>query len=260
MRTTSPRKMASLVLGGLLFSLPVATTTAQNNYNGNGANGFNTSGTGPIGGGILTITSDAANINFSLTTGSTFSGNALVLYIDSVTGGFGSTASFTDTADGGRTALSGFSNTNRTLANFPTGFGADFGITVEPGNFSGTFNLSNTSNFQFLQGNNLSGSGTGPFTFSVSRTNLGLPASGETFQFVGSLISTSAFRSNETFGPSSSDNVDGFGNPGFTGTTTFSAANTFPVPEPGTVALFSVGAALLAGLGWRRRHAAARQG
>src|SRR3954464_10136640 len=52
-------------------------------YTGNGATGFG----GPIGGASMTVTDDGlGNINFTLNSGS-FSGNALVLYLDTKAGG-----------------------------------------------------------------------------------------------------------------------------------------------------------------------------
>jgi len=245
----SSRFLPSSALLGTLFialsALPALATT----YFGNGATGFG----GPIGNGSLSVTSDGTNVNFSLTTGVSFSGNVLALYIDSVAGGVGNTSTFTDTGDNGRRALSGLSDSGRTLAQFPAGFSADFGITVEPG-FSGLFNLSNTANFGYLGSGGLSGSGTGPFTFAFPLSSLGLSPTDD-FQFVGSLISGSAYRSNETFGTSTTSpgSQGDAPNAGFTGTTAFSTAYTFdPVPEPGSSVLLTITAAAFAG-GARRR-------
>jgi hypothetical protein len=146
------------------------------------------------------------------------------------------------------------SNSGRTLATFPALFGADYAITVEPSVFSGTFDLSTPASFGFVQGNGLSGSGTGPFTFSVAKASLGLPGSGAySFNFVGTLISTSAYRSNETIGMSVTlpGNVGDTPNAGFTGSQTFSAADNFAVsavPESsaiGVLAAFGLAAVIL---------------
>lgn len=207
-------------------------------YSGNGGTGFG----GPIGNGSLTVTDDGAgNINFSLSTGTTFSGNALILYVDSKTGGVNSTSTLTDQGDPGRVAISGLSGSGRTLATFAPGFNADYAITVEPGVFSGLFDLSSPANFPFVSSGGLSGSGAGPFTFSFTRASLGLGAT-DPFSFEGTLISTSAYRSNETIG--SSVTVPGTlgdtPNAGFTGTQVFATANTFNVPEPATVGLLGL--------------------
>src|SRR5439155_22200056 len=135
-------------------------------------------------------------INFSFVPGTSFSGNALVLYVDTKSGGVNDTSTLTDTADGGRTAISGFnsSNPSRTVATFAPGLNADYAITLEPGVFSGLYDLSNPANFPFVAAGGLSGSGTGPFTFSYTRTNLALGPT-DSFSFEGTLISTNAYRS-----------------------------------------------------------------
>jgi hypothetical protein len=205
----------------------------------------------------LTVTdSGTGTINFSLSTPVNFGGNALILYVDSVAGGVNDTSTLTDTADGGRTAISGFNSGNptRTVATFASGFGADLAITVEPGVFSGLFSLSNPANFPFVASGGLAGSGPGPFTFSYTRAQLGLGPT-DSFSFEGTLISTSAYRSNETIGTSVT--VPGTPgdapNAGFTGTTTFSTADVFAVPEPASAGLLGLGSMVLV---FRRRREA----
>ena len=250
------RKAMSFGVGvcALIGFAAVAGAATSTAYQGNGATGFG----GPIGNGTLTISDNGGGvINFSLSTGVPFTSNALVLYIDSQPGGVNNTSTFTDTgtppgSDGGRTAISGYNPTNtpptRTLVNFPAGFGADFGISVEPGSFAGLFDLSNPANFNFVSSGNLAGSGSGPFTFSFTRAQLGLGAT-DPFSFVGTLISTTAYRSNETIGASATTpgTTNDSPNAGFTGTQTFSAADRFSVPEPSTLAALGLlGVTLLA--------------
>ena len=232
-------------LGGGLCTMAHAATQT---YQGNGGTGFG----GPVGNSVLTVTDSGSGIiNFSLATGVPFSGNDLVLYIDSKSGGINNNSTFTDNGDGGRTAVSGYNNSqnppSRALVTFPAGFGADYAVSIEPGVFAGLFNLSTPSNFNFVASANLNGSGSGPFTFSLNRSDLGLGATSP-FSFVGTLISTSAYRSNETIGTSvTTPGTPGdTPNAGFTGTQTFATANTFAVPEPsGVLGLLVLGAGAL---------------
>jgi len=242
------RYAAPVIAAAASFGFAAAADAAL--YTGNGATGFG----GPIGGSSLTVSETTpGTINFSLSTPVNFSGNALILYVDSVAGGVNSTSTFTDQGDPGRTAISGLSGSGRTLATFAPGFGADYAITVEPGNFSGLFDLSTPANFGFVASGGLSGSGTGPFTFSFTRAQLGLGAT-DPFSFEGTLISGTAYRSNETIGASvtTPGTAGDTPNAGFTGTTTFAEANVFAVPEPTSAGLLGLGSLVL--VGYRRRR------
>ena len=238
---------ALVVVGGI-----GATAARADTYGGNGGTGFG----GSIGNSTLTVTDGGATLDFSLST-SGFKGNGLAIYLDTVAGGANSTAGYSDTADAGRTVLSGLSSSGRTTATFAPAFGADFGISVEPGTFAGLFNLSTGSNFGFVASTGLDTTATTTLNFSVNKADVGLQMSSGSVAFEASLISTTGFRSNETIAASltlpgaASDTR----NAGFTGTTTFSAANTFSygttsAPEPTSLALLGLALIPLAG---RRR-------
>jgi hypothetical protein len=236
---------SSLALGSLDAQL------VTNNYAGNG----NTSFGGAVGNGSLQIVNDNLGaLNFTYTRGSSDFNNAIVIYLNSVSGGAASTSGFTDTADGLRRAISGFDTVNgRSTLNFSASFGADYAIALNS-SFAGLWSLSNPANFAFVASASLlptpASQTAASYTFSISATDIGLAVnSGESFTFFTTYISESSYRSVETFGATYS------GSPA-AGWNTFDAAssNSFTtVPEPSTYALLSVVAAGLAGYGVRRR-------
>ena len=230
--------------------------TGSGTYTGNGGTGFG----GAVGSGSLALSYSGGTITGTLTPG-TFTGNDLVIYIGTNATGIANTSTLTDTVDGGRTAISGFNsgNATRTLASFPAGFRPSYAISLEPGVFGGLFNLSTPSNFGFVNSVNLTGAG--PLTFSFQVTDLGLSAAASNnIDFVGTLISTSAYRSNETFATSVTTPGTAVDTPnaGFTGTQTFSNFNRFRtfapvvVPEAGSLALVASAIGILGAVAVRR--------
>ena len=222
-----------------------------NTYAGNGNAGFG----GAVGNGSLQIVNDnlgALNFTFTRGTSGIFN-DALVLYFNTTAGGATNTSGFTDSADGLRRAISGVNtNGDRSTLNFASGFGADFAIAFDS-NFAGLWSLSSPSSFGFISNANLTPTGTtsnSTYAFGINVTNIGLtPASGQSYSFFASYISTSAFRSTETIGSSFT------GSP-TQGYNTFDAAgsNTFTtVPEPSTYALLALSALGLAGYAAGRR-------
>ncbi len=129
---------------------------------------------------------------------------------------------------------------NQTVANFAAGFTADYAIALAPNvSFGGLWQLQNNAAHLYKSSVNLSpagNAGAASFTFSTSRSSIGLTTL-ETMKFVGTYISTTGFRSNETFGaitPTAS-------NPGFSDPLTFTNFNTFTaVPEPSSMALLAI--------------------
>lgn len=235
-----------------LLALPASATT----YNGNGATGFG----GALGNSTLSVTSDSSGlISFVLNSGASLSDN-VVIYIDSVTGGFADTSQFGDNADGGREAISGFNRTNpsRTIASFAGGFAADYAIDLTNG-VANLFQLAagtTDNSLIFVKGANYANPSTNQYTFNFNAPDIGLVAnSGQLFRFVATLISGTAYRSNETIGsstttPGTSGDAP---NAGYTGSTTYSNFATFvTVPEPSTNALLACGL-LLAGIVTGRR-------
>jgi hypothetical protein len=247
----------STVMKNILLSsfaaaaLTVGTSHSQvvESFNGNGDTGFG----GTVGNGVLQISSDiSGSLDFTFTRGTDTFGNAIVIYFDTAAGGAADTSGFTDSADGLRVAISGFNGTDRSTLNFASGFGADYALALDS-NFAGLWSLSDTANFGFISDAGISPASdpsAATYTFSINGSDIGLTAgSGESFTFFTSYISTTAFRSTETFGASF------IGTP-TQGYTTFDAdgSNSFTtVPEPSTYALLTLGALALGGYAARRR-------
>lgn len=246
MRTKSCLSLVASVLGLCLSSRAAS-------FSGNGNAGFG----GPIGQGSLALSDDGTTISGTLTKGPNGFNDALVLYIDSVPGGFSDTSGFADAGDGLRKAISGFDGGgNRSTLTMPTGFSADYAIALGPAsdNFGGLWHLANGGNnsLGFVgsvnlnpTGNNLSASYT--FSFDVGQIGLS-PVSGQSFRLLGSYISNTGFRSDEAL-PGNVSGAQGW-NP-FTGT---AEATYTTVPEPTSTALLFGLAALGAAFRWRRRN------
>ena len=251
----------------LLASTAVAASGgfAQTTYNGNGGTGFG----GAVGNGSVTISDTSSSLTVTFNRG--LSGNMdndLVLYLDTQAGGFSDTSQFSDTADGGRTAISGFNsgNPSRTIAGFAGGFGADYAISIE-NSFIGVFGLASGGNgsLNYLFGQSQSGVDSDA-SYSITITaaqmaQIGLTAgSGQTFLFVGSEDSDTAYRSNETIGNSvTTPDVSSAPNAGFNGSQLFTNSLSYTLvstPEPSTFALMGIfGTAALFVLRRRRQHA-----
>jgi hypothetical protein len=182
-----------------------AVSTHAVNYAGNGNAGFG----GDIANGILSLTDDGTNINGKVTCGNGNNMyNVLVIYIDTgAGGGFSTTTNFNDFNDQLRDAISGAENNtgNRSVLTFTNGFAPQYAVALCPGNgnnFGGIWQLANGGNnsLGFLDSVNLAPVGTtsGPFTFSIKASDLGLASnSPKTIRIFGTYISTTAYRSSE---------------------------------------------------------------
>src|SRR3954469_25412917 len=114
----------------------LAVTARSATYSGNGNSGFG----GPIGLGSLTLTDNGTTISGTVNKGPNGFNDVLVIYINSVAGGFNDTSGFGDGADGLRKAISGFDGGgNRSLLTFSGGFNPDYAIALGPSsaNFGG---------------------------------------------------------------------------------------------------------------------------
>lgn len=251
------KKIAAAV--ATIAALGLGSAARATTYSGNGATGFG----GALGNGSLAITADGAgNVTFTLNNASGFSGNDVVVYIDSVGGGFNNTSQFSDNGDGGRESISAFNASNNSGAGsrvnitFPTGFNADYALEFENDTYDGLFGLvaGGNNSLNYITGQTPPTPG-GPYSLTIPLSDLGL-STGQGFTFVADLISTSAYGSNETIGASvtTPDPAGGSApNAGFNGSIAFSSVNTFgtvSTPEPASLGL--LGVLSLAGLRRRR--------
>jgi hypothetical protein len=211
-------------------------------YPGNGNSGFG----GPIGLGSLTLTDDGTTVSGTVNKGPNGFNDVLVIYLDSLAGGFSDTSGFADGADGLRKAVSGFDGGgNRSLLTFTLGFSPDHAIALGPAsdNFGGMWQLANggANSLNFITSVNLNPTGNNnspTYTFSFNVSQIGLtPNSGQTFSLFGTYISNTGFRSDEAIAGNDvgSQGYNPFLQTAFTSYTI--------VPEPSTVTLVGVGIA-----------------
>jgi len=172
--------------------------------------GINSSFGGVVGTGsnlTLNQASTASSVvNIAFTKGAGAINDIGVIYIatqNTLATGFNSTATLTDTGngtDGGRKAVSGFDGTNRSALTFATGFTADYALAFGNG-FSALFGL-NTGTLNFIAPTGTQTNTANGFSYDLDLATIGL-VRGQSFDFVTTYVSTSAFRSNEFIGVAS---------------------------------------------------------
>ncbi|NRA91323.1 MAG: T9SS type A sorting domain-containing protein [Psychroserpens sp.] len=175
---------------------------AQTTYNGNGNTGFG----GVIGPGSLIIDDDGTTITFEITRGSGQFFDALVLYIDSTTGGRSAIdGDVNDTQDPLRNAISS-AGANASALTFPAGFEADYALAVDT-SFGGLWAIPATNpvgdgELAFVDSANstLSMASDTSFTLEVDWAELGI-TSADGFKFIGIYLNAgNGFTSDEAFG------------------------------------------------------------
>ena len=241
----------------------VATVTAglgqanaQTTFNGNGSTAWN----GAIGNAQLTLSDNGTTLSGSLTTGAGLGGNAFVLYLQSGSGGFTSTAGFNDNGDSLRSAISQFGGSGQqSILNFSTGFTPNYAIGLQPGsgiNFGGLWHLANggANSQNFVSSINLSPTGSdaqGTYSFSLNLSDLGLtPGAGQSIELFGLQVSTTGYSSPEALGGNLSG-TSGWGNAQTENS--FSTYTTAVVPEPSSAALWTLSGVVGLAFVMRRR-------
>lgn len=233
-----------------LISLGLSASAAT--YSGNGNTGFG----GPIGLGSLQLADNGTTVSGQFNRGGANGFNdVLVIYIDSISGGFASTSGFGDNADGLRRAISGIdSGSQRSTMGFAGGFLPDYAIALGPlsDNFGGLWHLADggANSLGYINSVNLTptgDSGAAAYSFSFNLSDIGIiPDSGSTFNLFGTYISNSGYRSDEAVAGNA------LGTQGWNAFEQTAFGSYTVVPEPSTFALLGFG--LATGLLWRRRQ------
>ncbi len=239
--------LASSLLQGSIRAAMYNTQT----YYGNGV-------AGTVGLGNLTMSNNATTVQATFNKGmGSFSYN-MVIFIDCAPGGFTSTSGFSDKASPLETAISGVGATKSSVANFASGFEADYAIALGVDTGSSLYKLVQDSTGKHLQlvrsSLNFSPSGlpnNPTFYFQFDWVDLGLPSQKTNyFAFETSYISNDGSRTLESF--------EGLtGTQGYN-TITFTNYDTYgvkPIPENTSAALAVFGGiALTAAVGTRVRR------
>lgn len=230
------KNVMSLLLSLVAFGF--STIHAANTYIGNGSTAWG----GNFGTGNMVVDDNVAG-SLTFTINATTPGNAMVIYIDSVTGGFTGNSTFSDAGDGLRSAISGWSGSARSGLNLP--FAADYAIAADSG-YAGLWQLASGGNNSLVWKATVGSLPSSGSVLSLNVSDLGLTAnSGQSFNLVAIMMSTTGWSSPEVIGGSIS------GTNGHGGSQTITAGSTYVlIPEPSTSLLMGLG---LAGLFATRR-------
>ncbi len=255
--------LVAVTLVSISSLLPLHCATAALYY------GNNNPVAGAVSGGSLQLTDNGTTVSATFTRGSDWFAENLVLFIDSVAGGFSSTAGFGDMANQITRNISGLSydGSGRSTATFASGFAADYALVVGYQNPNGgLYQLANGGNESMNKLGNVvltpgDSQNSSSYTFSFALSDIGLPAgSGNYFKFESSYVNVAGSRSLQSF-ESLSGTGSAYGN---WNPVTFGSYSTYgvdPVPETSNVALIIFGGmAVTGGLYARLRRRGASAG
>jgi len=217
-----------------VFALGLASTgNAATTYVGNGSTAWG----GTVGNGNIVV-NDTASGQLTFQINASTPGHALVIYIDSVSGGFSDNSLLSDAGDSLRSAISGWSGSARSGLNLP--FAADYAIGADSG-YGGLWQLASGGNGSLVWKAGVGALPASGSIFSMNVADLGLTAnSGQSFNFVAIQVSGSGWSSPEVIGGSIT------GTNGHGGTQTITSGSTYTlVPEPSSTALMGLGLAAL---------------
>lgn len=245
------------------ISLSVSSSILGATYTYNGPE-YGQENSGVLSGGSLKLEDRTSWVSAVFTKGSAVFDQGVVIYVDSVSGGFANTLSFADTQNDLSKLVSGYGG-SRSVASFATGFQADYAIVLLPSSTQGAVYQLNsggagsmTSQRSFSLSNGFNGDNNA-YYFSFNYSDINLPdGANNTFKFETTYLTPSGWRYLQSL-------------EGITGTEgynsiTFNNYDVFgvtPVPEMTNVSLgIFGGVVVLAGLGgnvWRSRRERGRR-
>ncbi|HTL16662.1 MAG TPA: hypothetical protein VL793_05460 [Patescibacteria group bacterium] len=209
---------------------PAATYNRQT-YLGDGAAGV-------VGSGSLSLSNSASTVYAGFNRGAGSFIDNLVMFIDSVPGGYTSTGVFSDNANAQQIAISG-NGLSRSTANFAPGFAADYAVVVSVNYGSGVYKMVDDGtgpHLQLVHNFNLAPPGdpnSTQFYWQFAWADIGLAnANTNFFKFETSLITATGSRYLQSF--------EGLTGTAGWNTITFTNYDTFgvqPVPENTSMAL-----------------------
>ena len=217
-----------------VFALGLASTgNAATTYVGNG----NTAWGGGVGNGNIVVNDTASGV-LTFQINASIGDNALVIYIDSVSGGFSDNSLLSDAGDPLRMAISGWNGSERSGLNLP--FAADYAIGADSG-YAAIWQLASGVNNSLVWKAGLGALPASGSIFTMNVADLGLTAnSGQSFNFAAMMVSKDGWSSPEVIGGSIT------GTNGRGGTQTITSGSTYTlVPEPSSTALMGLGFAAL---------------
>jgi hypothetical protein len=254
-----------LAIWGLAFSLLPGSALGAMYYN---AQSYSGNGViGAVGNGSLSMSNNTTTVKASFTKGTGSFGPQynMVIFIDCISGGFTSTSPFSDHGTVQETAISGVGPTKSSVANFASGFAADYAIVLNvdyPGYLYKLVLDGAGPHLQMVTNASLNFSPVGipnnpTFSFQFNWTDIGLPAQNTNyFAFETSYISDVGSRTLQSF--EGLTGTEGFSTITFTNYDTYGVK---PIPENTNAALAVFGGiALITAVGTRMRRRRLRAG
>lgn len=215
-------KSVILIIAIVCFAM---TSYCQTGFAGNTRSGYG----GTVGQGTLVLNDFNDSIHIKLIRGGGTLNDAVVIYLNTQTGGHNTTVNFTDQNDGLRKAISGIDGTNRATLILPETFKADFAVAFDQG-FGGLWELQENKEHTYITSANLTPTNSpsaSEYQLVVARKDIGLALPSNGVQFLVTYVSESGFRSNEFIGDAGPENNPQ--NSAYTATSVFSFGGALPL-------------------------------